>query len=509
MVPSLSLEEQVGQVIMGVWSGDAEHLAGLAAAGRIGGILVQPGAAQSARDLAATLNRAQRLATHPLLCAGDPEAGSLPGTTLLPGTLALGAARQPDLARRCGELTAREARAMGIHLVLGPTLDVHREPNHLPSPPRSFGENPSLVACLGAAFVEGCRAGGALAVGSHFPGRGSAVYDHRRNLVVVPESRLTLEKIDLVPFVHACQAGLRCIMTGHMHIAALDSLPTRLATHSSAVVGGLLRSTLGFDGLLLTDNLDAQEIRVRYSPGEAAVLAFAAGHDLLITESPEEVYRALYEVLLHGDIPRSRLEQAVRRIWAVKEELGLLRERFASGEIPTGEEGPTLAREVAQAALIAVKGQPERLVRPGLLLLSAHPPCPEGSSVTSDLQRLAATYLPSASFQVLDGQPASQTDQVLAAAMAAEAAILFLDPAGANEALAGLARTLKRLGLAVGVVLMGNPYPLARFPEADLLLYIASSTPACLEAVFSYLLGQTRASARLPFTVRGLPPASP
>ncbi len=528
IMPRFSLEEQVGQVIMATWTGDSDRLAALIALDRVGGLLISPGTHPALAEWPAVLNRLQRLASYPLLFAADLG-------PLVAGELALGAARRPELAHRCGAATGALARALGIHLVLGPGLDVHREAAPAALVARSFGENPSLAGHLGAAVVEGCQAQGALAVARHFPGRGNALYDAGRILSTLPQDRQTLEKIDLLPYVEACRAGVAAVMSGHLHVAALDNLANRLATHSSAVVEGLLRGTLGFRGLLLSDNLDAPEVSARYAPGQAAVLAFAAGHDLLVTSSPEEVYQALYEVLLHGDVPRTRLREAVGRVWAAKERLGLPLERFvpepgiraqvqgsadgyrahlpafsaAGAPSPDGGEGrQALAREVAEASLTLLRGHREMVARSRAVVATCHALRGDGSAVHADLGRLTAAHLAQATFHTLDPRPAAQQlEATLDAASSAGAALLFLSlpPGGqaspATEALVALAPALKRLGVPLGVVAMGNPYALSRFPAADLLLYLPSDTPPYLEAAFAYLLGQIEAPGKLPVTV--------
>lgn len=516
MLPRMSLEEQIGQVIVGVASAGLDDLAGPVALGHVGGVLVPPGTASGTLELAAALNRLQGLASYPLLCIADLSgpAPLVPGATWLPGELALGAARQPELSRRCGARLAEEARAMGVQVLLGPVLDVWHSPVAADGHGRSFGESSTLVATLGAAFVEGCQSHRVLATGCYFPGRGHLLYDAELNLAVLAQDRQALDKIDLVPYVEACRAGLGAIMTGHLHVAALDTLPTRLATHSSSVVEGLLRRTLGYQGLLLSANLDVPEVRSRYGPAEAAILAFAAGHDVLLTEEPVAVYRALYEVLVHGDVPTERLQEAVGRVWAAKEWLGLTRDRFVPTRPHDPEPGRRLVQEVARASLAAVRGQAALISGRRLLVLAIHANGDGTLPDVANLESLASKHVGGACVQTLDlQQGAGQVDELLAETSPAEAAIVFVGdkaPApgrrdgSANGSLGVAIRALKRAGLPVGVVLTGNPYALASFPEADLLLYAPSDAPPWLEATFAYLSGQADAPGRVPVSVPGL-----
>jgi len=495
----MTFEEQVGRVIIAVWRGESEEIAAQVALGRAGGLYIPAEAAPAEGELTATLNRLQRLATHPLLCLADAEGGLGP---FVPGGLALAAARRIDLARRAGAQAAAEARARGIQLVLAPPFDVPRGASPLPGP--CLGDNPSLVAHLGAAFVEGCQAAGAFAVGRYFPGRGGAAYDAQKHLAVLSPNRLALEKIDLAPYAEACRAGLGAIMTGHLHVPALDTLANRLATHSSAVVEGLLRGSLQFQGPVLSSDLDAPEVNARYGPAEAAVLAFAAGHDLLVTGHPAEVYRALYEVLLHGDIPPARLHEAVARVEAA-------RQRLAEGPC-AGEEalaaGPELAREVARASLVAIRGRPHLVARRRPLVIAQRLAPASGET----LRRLAASRLPGAGVHLLDAEPApAQLETVMPATASAGAALLVVErsPGGwegdaLSEATIDLAQALKQRGLPLGVALIGDPSALPRFAASDLLLYLPGSAAPHLEALFAYLGGEFEPTGRLPIFVPGL-----
>jgi len=519
-VNTLTLEDQVGQLIIAVWPGDPEETAALVAQGRVGGLFIPAGAAPCEGELAEALERLQRLATYPLLCLGDAEGGLGP---LVPGALALAAARRPDLARRAGAFAAAEARARGLQMVLAPPFDVQRDPGDLPLPAPSLGDNPLLVATLAAAFVEGCQGAGVLAVGRHFPGRGGALYDAGNRRWVLPHDRVALEKIDLAPFAEACRAGLGAIMSGHIHVPALDSLPGRLATHSSAIAEGLLRRSLRFGGLLITSNLDAPEVRTRYGSAEAAVLAFAAGHDLLVTEHAGDAYRALYEVLQNGDIPASRLEQAGARIAAAR---AWLRRQAAPARLravasfwpamPPREEdalagGPALARAVAQASLALLQGRPDVLPRRGLLVVAHRPVAPGSAAVAEHLAGLAAAHGEPPALHLLDAQPSpQQLEAAVDAASAAQAALLLLDlppghQAGAPvEATIALAQALKRAGLPLGVVVMGDPFPLAQLRQADLLLYSPGDTLPHLDAIFACLRGELEPCGHLPVHVPGL-----
>ncbi|MCK4680068.1 beta-N-acetylglucosaminidase, partial [bacterium] len=196
-------------------------------------------------------------ADQPLLVASDLERGlgqQLDGGTVFPTQMAVGATGVTDLAFAQGWATAHEALAAGIDLVLSPVADVASEPTNPIIGVRAFGGDPVTAAAMTAAFVRGCQQAGAAATAKHFPGHGDTRLDSHIELPSVGADRATLEAREFVPFRAAIDAGVRAIMTAHVAYPALTggNVP---ATLSRAVMTDLLRSDMGFDGLLVTDAL--------------------------------------------------------------------------------------------------------------------------------------------------------------------------------------------------------------------------------------------------------------
>src|SRR5687768_5567122 len=184
-----------------------------------------------------------------------PNGIYLGGATLFPQQMALGATRDTNLAYEQGRITALEGRALGVHMAFGPVLDVNNNPNNPVIGPRSFGEDPALVALLGSELIRGLQQNGMLATGKHFPGHGDTDQNSHLSITEVNASRARLDSVELLPFRRAVAAGLSSIMTFHGVVPALDTNPVP-ATLSPIVMRGLLRGALGFDGLLITDALD-------------------------------------------------------------------------------------------------------------------------------------------------------------------------------------------------------------------------------------------------------------
>ena len=247
----------------------------------------------------------QRLALdelgRPLLLAVDQEGGTVarlsPPFSQLPDAKVLGA-EGPEAVSRCARLSAQEMRLVGLNLNFAPVLDVHLLDGPGLMERRSFGRDPALVAECGVAAVTAIQQEGVMATAKHFPGLGRAEEDPHLNLPVVPATREELLHLDLVPFRAAFKAGVACAMTSHILYPALD--PELPGTLSQAILTGLLRNELGFDGVLISDDLDMGAVTSRYPPEWVALTALQAGVDLLLVCNDQEHMNLVAEALREG-----------------------------------------------------------------------------------------------------------------------------------------------------------------------------------------------------------------
>ena len=234
-----------------------------------------------------------------------------------PGNLALGVLDDRDATTSVAQAMAGDLRRAGVDVDLAPSVDVNSDPDNPVIGVRSFGADPSLVARHGSAFVRGLQAGGVAAVAKHFPGHGATSADSHHSEPVVADDERTIRERDLPPFVAAIASGVLGVMTGHVLMPAFDDLP---ATLSRRLITGLLRDELGFEGAVVTDALDMAGVRHRYGIAGSAVLALAAGADLLLIGAEDgerhrhDVHRAVARAVGDGDLTRSRLEDAARRV---------------------------------------------------------------------------------------------------------------------------------------------------------------------------------------------------
>ena len=284
---------------------------------------------RAGRDLCAGLQAlAERELPAPMLIATDQEGGPvqrlLAGATALPSAMALGTAG-PDACRRVAYISARELRAVGITMALAPVLDVNVDSRNPVIGIRSFGDSSDRVAACGVASIAGLQCGGVAATAKHFPGHGDTAVDSHLALPVLPHDMTRLERVELVPFRAAIEAGVDAVMVGHLAVPALDPSGAP-ASLSRELTSGLLRGRLEYSGLVCTDCMEKSGASAgRPGFGELAVRAFLAGADLVLVSHRRDrqlaASAALRDAVGSGRIPVSRLRESATRVRELKRRL--------------------------------------------------------------------------------------------------------------------------------------------------------------------------------------------
>ena len=270
------------------------------------------------RDLSETAR-----ASHgrPLFLAVDQEGGPVARLrepfTRFPGNTAMGKDPAPeDRAREFARVTAKEMALVGLNMDLAPVVDVPEGTPEKHLRGRTFSEDPRVAARLGSLVVRGLQENGIMSVAKHFPGLGKAPRDPHHHLpaIAAPEDEIATRH--LPPFRACIEAGVSGIMTSHAVYPALD--PGGPATLSKRILTGLLRDRLGFQGLILTDDLEMGAISGERGVPDAAADAFAAGADILLICRDQdrvlESIKRLRQKLLRGEIPPARLHASLDRI---------------------------------------------------------------------------------------------------------------------------------------------------------------------------------------------------
>ena len=292
----------------------------------VGGLIISVG---SPYDIAAKLNALQRRSKLPLLVSADLEWGAamrVVGATAFPHIMAAGATGDERDAYTIGRVAALEGRAVGIHVNFAPDADVNNNPLNPIINIRSFGEDPRAVAKLVRAYVRGLQDNGMLATLKHFPGHGDTDIDSHIGLPAIRADYTRLDSIELVPFRAGIDAGAKVVMSAHIAFPAFTG--DAPATLSASVLTGVLRDSLKFGGLVVTDALQMGAIVTKYGAGEAAVRAFEAGSDLLLMPAdPDSAIASMLAALQTGRLTAARLDASVRRVLEIKRGLGLFQRR--------------------------------------------------------------------------------------------------------------------------------------------------------------------------------------
>jgi beta-N-acetylhexosaminidase len=495
-------------------------------------------------------NRMQQLARYPLLISADLEAGAgmrFDDTVNFPWNMAVGATGNPDYARRQGEITAREARALGIQQIFAPVADVNNNAANPVINVRSYGEDPAEVARFVAAFIEGAQGAGVISTAKHFPGHGDTAIDSHRGLPIINLPRTRLEQIELIPFRAAIRAGVGSVMTAHISLPQLEATsvtplardPSTKAAYTdsevivenatlpatlSPVIGSLLRRDLGFEGIITTDALDMSGLTLYFKPDEAAVLAVLAGADMLLKPAnPDMSVQGLREALRAGRLTEARVEESARRILAAKYDLGLTKQRLADLDRidinVSSRASVELANEIAERAITLVRNEARLLplssLKPDARILNL--------AVTNGDDRLfiAAPFASAMARAgrrvetiVLDERSSdAEVRQALEKAQSADLVIASLygrvrsgqaRSAGLPEPGArALTELLNRQVRVVGIS-FGNPYLLQNFPGLQTYVVAYGDMPSLQQAAARAIAGAADITGRLPITLPSL-----
>jgi len=286
----------------------------------VGGVIFFARNVGTPAEVADATSSIKRLANRQLFIALDQEGGQVSrlrnGFTEIPPMRAVGTSGSAKIAREVGELIGREVRAVGFDMNYAPVLDVDTNPENPIIAARSFGRTPELVSELGVALAQGLETVGVAACGKHFPGHGDTNQDSHLELPRLPHSLERLEQIELKPFAAAAKAGIPSMMTAHVIFEPLDSVYP--ATMSKPVLTGILREKMGYDGLIVTDDIEMRAIADHYGVEDTVVFGLNAGVDhFLCCHTAEVAHRAIEAIVRaveSGKVSRETLANANRRI---------------------------------------------------------------------------------------------------------------------------------------------------------------------------------------------------
>jgi beta-N-acetylhexosaminidase len=436
----------------------------------------------------------------PLQISTDQEGGVVNriGAPLAvsPGNMAIGATFRPGDAFQAAKVSGTELRALGINVVDAPVVDVNTNPRNAADGPRAFGDRTGQVSVFGAAAVAGYRSAGIGTQAKHFPGLGDTTVNTDNGVAVTDETRGQILATHVPPFRAAIAAGAQSVMAAHIVAPSLDP-SGRPASLSKPIVTGLLRDTLHFQGVVITDALDAAALAD--IPAAQIVLdAVDAGIDQLLM--PKDVPGAIDTVLnavAAGTISEARIDQSVRRILRMKLGLGLFDDPYVPApQVGTPAHLQTMA-DVAGRSITELRNAALPLRSGQNVLVTGW-----GASTTTNLTS-ALTARGVAATRFYTGSPsAAVIAQAVAAAQAADATVVTTYNAWGDVTQQSLVAALLATGKPIVVAAVGGPYDIAYFPSATTYLAAYDYQPPSVTALADVLVGRRAAVGHLPVTIR-------
>ncbi|MFN2392779.1 MAG: glycoside hydrolase family 3 protein [Pyrinomonadaceae bacterium] len=507
---------------------------------KIGGIIVFVGSVYETVHL---VNRMQESAKIPLLISSDFETGvgmRFEDTTNFPWNMAIAATGNPEFARRQGEITAREARALGVQWAFAPTVDVNNNADNPVINVRSYGENPNDVARFSVAFTEGLQSGNILATAKHFPGHGDTAVDSHRGLPIINFSRERLGQIELVPFKSVLDAGVGSVMVAHISLPQIDATEikplkqsikasytesevitegtTMPATLSPNVITKMLRNEMKFDGLIVTDAMDMSGLTLYFNQDEAAVRAVLAGADVLLKPANADLaIKGLKKAVQSGRISEQRINESVRKQLAWKYELGLSKQKITPLEMidtsVSGSQTRQLADEIGTNAMTLVKNEGKNLPLTKdkkatvLCITNGEDRLFVGNTFTQVLRSLGLN----AERIVIDERSTQkEISEAIEKAKASEVVIAGLfgrvrsgakNSVGLPDAGAEVLRKVLKNNPNTINVSFGNPYLLRGFPEMRNYIVAYGDMPSLQRAAARALFGEIDFTGKLPISI--------
>jgi beta-N-acetylhexosaminidase len=478
------------------------------------------------------INRLQAMSSVPLLNTADFETGvgfRIYGATAFPRQMAMGAIPGADglrLVREEARITAIESRALGVQVNFAPIADVNNNARNPVINIRSYGEDPERVAALVGAYVDGARDGKMIATIKHFPGHGDTDVDSHLGLPVISFDRARLNSVELVPFRRGVSQGAEAVMAAHIVLPALDPAPSTPATFSRPILHDLLRTEMGFGGLVYTDSMSMDAVAKMVPPAEGAVRAFLAGADqVLHSPDPIAAFNGIKAALASGRVTQAQVDASVERVLRAKAAVGLHTVRAINLDaVPSlvgGRAHDAVAEEAFARAITLVKDErkqvPLTVARDAPVLYLSVLDYPSGWQIAAP----SRTFIPElkkrwpnvTSIEVSDHTPLSELDLVRAVVPrygAVVTSVFVRSNSGSGRLdlgpelvrlLRDLARITDRNSVPFVTTFFGNPYTASFVPELPAALLTYDFYDAAERAAVRAISGEAPIGGRLPITL--------
>jgi len=515
---SMTPDERLGQLFMirAHSNLDAKHekkVEGLIKKYHVGGLCFFQGTPEKQARLT---NRYQKLATKvPLMISMDAEWGlgmrMKESTISYPRQLMLGAIQDNRLLYNMGKEVARECRRLGVHINFAPVVDVNNNPNNPVINTRSFGEDRYNVAVKSYMYMKGMQDGHVMACAKHFPGHGDTDTDSHYDLPIIGHDYQRLDSIELFPFKVLAEHGIQSMMVAHLQVPAIDATPNLPTTLSVPAVRDLLKTDIGFEGLIFTDGLGMKGVSKHHKPGEVEAKALLAGNDvMLLPQDMEASIKAIKKYLTEGKLQQSKLDKSIKKIIRAKYRLGLTEkqrvdERNIRNDL-NSTQGIRLKKTLIENSLTLVRNKSNLIPFQHVSALSMATVA-LGSESRTKFQKILGNYAKMEHLNVGKEISASKRDRLINQLKKKSVVVVSIhDMSSYAKKKFGISESQKqfiealRKETKVVLVVLGNPYALQYFDNIDWVLQAYDEDEITEELAAQALFGVFGIRGRLPVT---------
>ncbi len=524
-----TLEEKIGQLffvpVNGRFLSRDDHrfkeISDLIQYDHIGGIIFMRG---DIYGQAVLTNKLQAQSEIPLWITQDMEYGAamrIVGSTRFTPAMGVAATGDKRNAYIMGKITAREAKAMGVHQIFAPVLDVNNNPDNPVINVRSFSGDPEMVSEFGIAFMQGVQSEGLIATAKHFPGHGDTDTDSHIELPVLNHDYSRLDSVELIPFRRAIESGVESIMSAHISFPQISDHPEIPGTLDENILGDILIDSLNFEGVVVTDGLEMSGITKKFSPGRAVVRALHAGADIMLI-SPD-IHTAISEVIAaveQGEISVERIEESFRKIIRWKQNAGLFEQ---DNQIDIHDLDQVLNAGAHQAEADRIAQESITILKDDRNLLPLDPTKYEKIllvSIADDdhgdtgsaFARSLRDYHPNVTFRVFDDRSdEDDVQRIMRDARTSDLIVIgsfislrFGESIQLPRKHASFLNRLQRLNKKTVLTMFGNPYLVSELAYTDVHVMAWSNHTIQMEAAAPTLFGAADVRGKLPIEIPGM-----
>ena len=522
LMNKLTIDQKIGQLFMiqaysNLKNPNTEDLIKLVKQFQVGGIIFMQGGPVAQAKIS---NKLQQLSNVPLLVASDAETGlgfRLDSTLNYPVQMALGAITNDSLIYQMGFEIGEQCRLLGIHMNMAPVCDINVNAANPVINYRSFGEDKMKVARKSWLYASGMQDAGVLATAKHFPGHGDTHIDSHYGLPVILQSTSQLDSLELFPFSYLINKGIGAVMTGHLHVPALDKNAKIPATLSSKIINVKLKKDMGFKGLVITDAMNMKGISNLYTSAQSVVKALKAGNDMV--EIVPRLDKAIAAVLLSvasGELSLQEIDEKCRKILTVKKWLGLDKQKLVDTrnlDQKLNKSRYQLTKRMLHEQSMTVLLNSNNTIPLQQLDTLKIASLSINSNQTLPFQKMLGNYTPIVHFNVSKTPRAGEVDSLLLQLKPYNLVIIGIHGMGlypfkrfeiTDQQISLIDRLKDRNTIAC---FFGNPYALQYLPalsNARSLIVAYQDDKDAQEMAAQLIFGATNANGKLPVNVKDL-----